>query len=155
VASNFSKNRFEPQAKRLTFSCIMTATNANLTVLAGKLHYVTFGVIRHRLARCFFLCNATNCCVEGFWVTFGPGISSSYCTHITQSMCKSKLQAMISKTTAPLQFRFHFCLLVLGNANYSVLMPEILITFFHFCVSLRIKRENSSFEFPPVSAPNF
>ena len=39
--------------------------------------------------------------------------------------------------------------------NYSVLMPEILITFFHFCVSLRIKSENSSFEFPPVSAPNF
>ena len=51
VDPNFGPNWFEPQAKRLTFTCKMTALNANLTVLAGKLHNVTFGVITRNITR--------------------------------------------------------------------------------------------------------
>ncbi len=48
--------------------------------------------IWRRLARCFFHCDATNCCAEGFWVTFDPRISSSYCTHTTRPMDQVKAQ---------------------------------------------------------------
>ena len=51
MESNFRLNGFEPQAKRLTFACKMTALSANLLVLAGKLHYVTFGVITRNITR--------------------------------------------------------------------------------------------------------
>ena len=44
-------NWFEPRAWLQTFTCIMTQTIANLTVLAGKLHYVTFGVITRNITR--------------------------------------------------------------------------------------------------------
>ena len=51
VDPNFGPNWFEPQAKRLTFACKMTALSANLTVLSAKLHYVTFGVITRNITR--------------------------------------------------------------------------------------------------------
>ena len=51
LESNFCRFQFEPQAKRLIFSCIMTQIIANLRVLAGKLHNVTFGVITRNIAR--------------------------------------------------------------------------------------------------------
>ncbi len=51
MASNFFENKREPQAKRLTFGCKMTRLNANLDVLAGKLHNVTFGVIARNITR--------------------------------------------------------------------------------------------------------
>ena len=51
MESNFGPNLFEPQAWPQTFTCIMTQTIANLTVLAGKLHYVTFGVIARNITR--------------------------------------------------------------------------------------------------------
>ena len=51
LESNFCRFQFEPQAKRLIFSCIMTLRIANLRVLAWKLHYVTFGVITRNITR--------------------------------------------------------------------------------------------------------
>ena len=54
MESNLGFFLFEPQAKGLTFTCKMTALNVNLTVLAGKLHYVTFGVITRNITRLLF-----------------------------------------------------------------------------------------------------
>ena len=51
LESNFCIFQFEPQAERLIFSCIMTQVIANLSVLAEKLHYVTFGVITRNITR--------------------------------------------------------------------------------------------------------
>ena len=51
MESNFGLFVFEPQAWPRIFTCIMTLTIANLTVLAGKLHYVTFGVITRNITR--------------------------------------------------------------------------------------------------------
>jgi hypothetical protein len=51
MALTFRNKLFDPQAKGLTFTCKMTALNVNLTVLAGKLHYVTFGVITRNITR--------------------------------------------------------------------------------------------------------
>ncbi len=51
VDPNFGPNWFEPQAWLQIFTCKMTALNANLAVLAGKLHNVTFGVITRNITR--------------------------------------------------------------------------------------------------------
>ena len=51
IDPNFCHNLFEPRDWLQTFTCIMTQTIANLTVLAGKLHYVTFGVITRNITR--------------------------------------------------------------------------------------------------------
>ena len=51
MESNFGLFKFEPQAKLQTFTCKMSLLNVNLTVLAGKLHYVTFGVFTRNITR--------------------------------------------------------------------------------------------------------
>lgn len=38
---------------------------------------------KHCFARCFFLCNATNCCAKDLRITFCPRISSTFITFYT------------------------------------------------------------------------
>jgi hypothetical protein len=51
VDPNFCYHPFEPRAWPRIFTCIMKQTIANLRVLAGKLHYVTFRVITRNITR--------------------------------------------------------------------------------------------------------
>ena len=51
VDPNFRPNWFEPQVWLQILACKVTRLSAKLTVLSGKLHYVTFGVITRNITR--------------------------------------------------------------------------------------------------------